>query len=494
MHSVEIPQIESPRETITPKEAVKICIGNANEIGNSLEISVAGLTMNDVIEYKNEITTKCFGNLDYKNMKLFPEKWLLDNVVETHYTEKELCIDTYVIVHIVDDAFYGEHSRRCRSMNGRMLYREEVRAFRADIITNGKKILTKGKNKSVGFTLGTWAPGGNESAALLKDLCRFVIINEVNKYGNNSNSEEIKDMMNPCLVETNYNLCIIPAYTDFTLYTSLVKYDTHYFLKSRNTTFILEGEESSFVELNQGTWILRSKIHREFCSLRGVTLPVGRRLWETGKAKKEKLMFTKCKEHQFGCSSGQCFPKSTRCNGIVECEDESDEEKCRLIEKNKGYFITRVPPPIRNESVFKIKYFVSAYSMADINSVDGIAIVDLFISFLWRDPRLTFWNPVKNEELDCNKIWSPVMAMSDGCNSGFQVSFKKYRSSCFINSTFSDYDPIMKFSLTDPYMGKYSIFLNDFFFAKINHNYSLTSVANSCFSFFYLNNSKVTFG
>lgn len=311
------------------------------------------------------------------------------------------------------------------------------------------KLKTK---ENVSRDIGTWMPGGNLSATSLKDLCTYTTI----RLNTNTNSSTYHQNVIPCLLEQNYSLCIIPAYSDFTLYGALIKYDRHYFITGKGVSIVFEGDESSFFGYQDNYWSLRSNVHLEFCLYQNAFLPIGRMHCNHSVTNENVLLaLSKCNYNEFGCSNGECVSGFARCNSIVECEDQSDEEQCNTVEKKKGYNKKRLPHTGKDHSPFYIKYFASVYNIADINSVERIAVVDMFISFLWRDPRLIFWNPTINEEVDCSEIWSPLMAMADGYPNGFKITFKSYRSSCLVQSVFSDVNATKKWSFEEPYMGRF---------------------------------------
>ena len=55
------------------------------------------------------------------------------------------------------------------------------------------------------------------------------------------------------------------------------------------------------------------------------------------------LKLSGCGEEEFTCSDGQCINIAKRCDQIVNCMDESDEEDCRLLVLKKGYKKNIIP-------------------------------------------------------------------------------------------------------------------------------------------------------
>ena len=63
------------------------------------------------------------------------------------------------------------------------------------------------------------------------------------------------------------------------------------------------------------------------------------------------LKLSGCGEEEFTCSDGQCIDINSRCDQIVDCRDESDEEDCRLLVLKKGYKKDIIPftvAPVRS--------------------------------------------------------------------------------------------------------------------------------------------------
>ena len=44
-----------------------------------------------------------------------------------------------------------------------------------------------------------------------------------------------------------------------------------------------------------------------------------------------------CSTNQFTCANGQCVPVASRCNGVRECSDGSDEANCGNMNFQKVY-------------------------------------------------------------------------------------------------------------------------------------------------------------
>lgn len=422
-----------------------MCLGDVG----SLDLAFAALVFSDSATNDSRFTDKCVGNFDGENLVSFKAE-PFGNLSSFQFQVRhvDLCFDTYVIAHLIDRSYYGEHKHRCRKMGGRLPEADEFEAFLNHIEKIGQMEMKNTKNV---VPIGTWLEGGNETASSLKDVCSYATITSEDDY-----KPVVHKQNTSCILETPYNLCMSPAYSDFTLYGGLLKYDEDYFLKRINASIIWEGFDGSIFDGDINHWLLHSKIHDSFCALKDAFLPVGRVYCIQSKTNRSILInLTKCKYNEFGCSNGACVPKSSRCNSIVECSDESDEENCKTIEKKAGYINSRIPPPLDNESVFKLIYFIWVNNVADIKSDDGIAVVDIAITFLWRDPRLTIWNPAPNEMVNCDDIWIPVMAMSNGYPSGFKISFTQYISSCSVASDYSDLNYTKELSFKDPYMGKH---------------------------------------
>ena len=49
------------------------------------------------------------------------------------------------------------------------------------------------------------------------------------------------------------------------------------------------------------------------------------------------LKLSGCSEDEFTCADGQCISINSRCDQIINCRDESDEQECKLLVLKNGY-------------------------------------------------------------------------------------------------------------------------------------------------------------
>ena len=50
-----------------------------------------------------------------------------------------------------------------------------------------------------------------------------------------------------------------------------------------------------------------------------------------------------CTEEEFTCDDGQCVGIEERCDQVIHCRDQTDEQDCRLLVLKKGYKKNIVP-------------------------------------------------------------------------------------------------------------------------------------------------------
>ena len=55
------------------------------------------------------------------------------------------------------------------------------------------------------------------------------------------------------------------------------------------------------------------------------------------------LKLSGCADDEFTCSDGQCINMNSRCDQIINCRDESDEQNCKCLVLKNGY--NKAVPP-----------------------------------------------------------------------------------------------------------------------------------------------------
>ena len=138
------------------------------------------------------------------------------------------------------------------------------------------------------------------------------------------------------------------------------------------------------------------------------------------------LKFTTCSDHQFTCDDGQCIDIEERCDQVVDCEDASDENLCKMLDIEKNY--NKGTPPFIVEK--KSKLMRPAYVNISLTITDIIDIVEVkheiemkfHILMEWFDHRLKFHN--LKESLSSNvptddeieSLWLPNVIFSNTKN------------------------------------------------------------------------------
>ena len=121
-----------------------------------------------------------------------------------------------------------------------------------------------------------------------------------------------------------------------------------------------------------------------------------------------ELMLTKCVNENFTCNDGQCISIEQRCDNVLNCRDESDEEGCEILDLRKNY--NKFSAPITNVTV--------NITLEDIESIrESHSEIDLTVSISlnWTDARATYWNLKGNQIQDAlqkqhiEKLWIPKL-------------------------------------------------------------------------------------
>ena len=120
-----------------------------------------------------------------------------------------------------------------------------------------------------------------------------------------------------------------------------------------------------------------------------------------GESYERMLKLTGCKEGEFTCSDGQCIRMEERCDQIINCIDESDENNCNLIAFKENYN-QKVPPftiTITDFSVIPAKIRISTQlkNVLAISEFSHTIDLKLGITLKWYENRVLYHN-LKTEE------------------------------------------------------------------------------------------------
>lgn len=110
---------------------------------------------------------RCINNKDMTKFDDLVNNWTVQNCTFKMIKGENICRDTYAIVHFTNPMPYGEAAKTCKLMNGRLLFPEEIIMFQKELFESGVKRLKQMDTSRI-QRIGTWLPGGNESADELR--------------------------------------------------------------------------------------------------------------------------------------------------------------------------------------------------------------------------------------------------------------------------------------------------------------------------------------
>ena len=342
------------------------------------------------------------------------------------------CHDEFTFVNLNVISAYHNLNSYCQKLNGTVLTDDDLSLYAKEIEGIGRY------SKNQGGVI-SWIESNQESEDDFVSWCTVLI---------KDGSTDIR----PCAQSLQSNVCKVKTNINVKLFGNVHIYDRQYtFVANKDGTFYLKGVESSVVRKIGDSWQLQSNMHDQTCILEKSALPFVRQLWIC-EGDELFLTFSYCLPEEFACSSGSCLPLSTRCNGVVDCDDESDEENCLVFDKDAGYDSIYSPPPLPGHEKLTFLYFLHIFSIADIHTINFYAEVDLQIEIKWHDSRLTIWNPWTSQKVDCEDIWSPMIVATDSHMQGHFVPLPEtFMDSCTLDIP----DPSSKLQSTiDTYMGK----------------------------------------
>jgi len=111
---------------------------------------------------------------------------------------------------------------------------------------------------------------------------------------------------------------------------------------------------------------------------------------------------------------GQCIEINNKCNGVVDCDDGTDELECEFLILDKNYSKNKLPLPnaqaLKDESV-KVYFSITMTSYPRIDASNSRITTDYDLNLKWYDPRLIFRNLKPDEtfnDLAAGMYWQSI--------------------------------------------------------------------------------------
>ena len=150
-------------------------------------------------------------------------------------------------------------------------------------------------------------------------------------------------------------------------------------------------------------------------------LPVGKRSWfltesscNQGLEEDRVLLLSACDQGQFTCDNGECIDIVNRCDGVTQCNDQSDEKACILAFANPENYLKGKTPPSKADTL-SVEVSSQVWVILDIREVAQVIKLKFELSMRWLDSRLLFYNLKDNEKMNSmlfeekQQIWVPIL-------------------------------------------------------------------------------------
>ena len=166
---------------------------------------------------------------------------------------------------------------------------------------------------------------------------------------------------------------------------------------------------------NKSKWAIMNKVTGAeiFVLLdKSLYFPFGLHEWKDIEKNRLNLSIDVCKDDQFNCNDGICIHIDKRCDGTNDCDDDSDENYCKLIQQGptQEKYGEKIPNGAQKKLILEMTY-INLF-VADIIDTMSEMSVQISIFTKWKDPRLKFRHLIKGQNNSLTKkeydeIWTP---------------------------------------------------------------------------------------
>ena len=189
----------------------------------------------------------------------------------------------------------------------------------------------------------------------------------------------------------------------------------------------------------KGFWLLevggRNNSFAEMVMVSEFDYPMGVNTWKsvgssciTNEDGRLELLLTTCDEDMFTCRDGSCVSMEKRCDLQVDCKDESDELRCFIAQKPKGYDSGKPPPRGDPNDPVMVEATLHIYSFHKIDLVNDHITLEVMYRRKWFDSNLILKN-IKEDtthnlfDLEETDLWYPNTKIigEDNCTGEIKV-------------------------------------------------------------------------
>ena len=225
-------------------------------------------------------------------------------------------------------------------------------------------------------------------------------------------------------------LCTVCSITNTPIFTtkgpicsgSINDYNFYIGIDDKHEVTYYEGYKMCNITNTGNAWVVtcnNGNFNNTLSYENNIIYPVGRHQWNVQDELCEyygpmRISLSSCEmQDYFTCDSGHCVDIKRRCDNVKDCEDNSDETYCELVQVPLEY--NKLDPPEPKEGVDNKLIIYTKISVEQINAIDPLKMLielTVKIDLKWTDGRLRFSNlwPNKRSAIPLEmgkKLWIP---------------------------------------------------------------------------------------